>query len=70
MQTGRPVGRLPAGETSLDTPIDYESLAAAGSMMGSGGMVVVDAPPAWSTSARFFLGFTRPSSAASARPAA
>jgi len=41
VQTGGPSGGL-IGEESLDTPVDYESLLNAGSMMGSGGMIVMD----------------------------
>ena len=37
----RPVGRLPAGRM-LDLPVDFDSLTEAGSMMGSGGMIVMD----------------------------
>jgi len=53
----RPVGGcLP--EALLDEPIDFESLVAAGSMMGSGGMVVVDDTTCMVDFARFFLKFT------------
>ena len=41
VQTGGPSGGCLTGK-HLDTPIDYESLTAAGSMMGSGGMIVLD----------------------------
>ncbi len=57
VQLGGPSGGcLP--ETMLDEPIDFESLAAAGSMMGSGGMVVVDDSTCMVDFARFFLRFT------------
>ena len=44
--------------TLLDQPIDFESLVAAGSMMGSGGMVVVDDATCMVDFAKFFLKFT------------
>ncbi len=48
VQTGGPSGGcLPA--SLLDTPIDYDSLDEAGSIMGSGGMVVMDEKPVWWT---------------------
>jgi NADH-quinone oxidoreductase subunit F len=58
VQTGGPSGGcLPAA--LLDSPIDYESLAAAGSIMGSGGMVVMDEDNCMVDIARFFLSFTQ-----------
>jgi len=42
----------------LDLPIDYESLTQVGSMMGSGGMIVMDEKTCMVDIARFFLGFT------------
>ncbi len=42
----------------LDLPIDYESLTQVGSMMGSGGMIVMDEKTCMVDVARFFLGFT------------
>ncbi len=57
VQLGGPSGGcLPA--SLLDEPIDYESLMAAGSMMGSGGMVVVDDSTCMVDFAKFFLKFT------------
>ena len=57
VQLGGPSGGcLP--ESLLDKPIDYESLVEAGSMMGSGGMVVVDDSTCMVDFARFFLDFT------------
>ena len=57
VQLGGPSGGcLP--EALLDEPIDFESLVAAGSMMGSGGMVVVDDTTCMVDFARFFLTFT------------
>lgn len=55
-QTGGPSGGcLPA--SLIDTPIDFESLAAAGSMMGSGGMIVMDEDNCMVDIAKFFLEF-------------
>jgi NADH:ubiquinone oxidoreductase subunit F (NADH-binding)/(2Fe-2S) ferredoxin len=57
VQTGGPSGGcLP--ESFLDTPVDYDSLIAAGSMMGSGGMVVLDQDTCMVDVARYFLDFT------------
>jgi NADH:ubiquinone oxidoreductase subunit F (NADH-binding)/(2Fe-2S) ferredoxin/NAD-dependent dihydropyrimidine dehydrogenase PreA subunit len=57
VQLGGPSGGcLPA--SLLDEPIDFESLVAAGSMMGSGGMVVVDDTTCMIDLAKFFLTFT------------
>lgn len=57
VQTGGPSGGcLP--ESLLDTPIDYDSLNAAGSIMGSGGMVVMDEDTCMVDVARYFLDFT------------
>ena len=58
VQTGGPSGGcLPAGK--LDLPIDYEGLAAAGSIMGSGGMIVMDEKTCMVDLARYFLNFLR-----------
>jgi NADH:ubiquinone oxidoreductase subunit F (NADH-binding)/(2Fe-2S) ferredoxin/NAD-dependent dihydropyrimidine dehydrogenase PreA subunit len=58
VQTGGPSGGcLPA--TMLDTPVDFDSLAAAGSIMGSGGMVVLDEDTCMVDVARYFLDFTQ-----------
>jgi ferredoxin len=43
----------------IDTPIDYESLAATGAIMGSGGMVVADDQTCMVDLARYFLQFTQ-----------
>lgn len=57
VQTGGPSGGcLPV--TFLDTPVDYDSLISAGSMMGSGGMVVMDESTCMVDIARYFLDFT------------
>ena len=56
-QTGGPSGGcIPAQH--LDTPIDYESLKAIGSMMGSGGLIVMDDSKCMVNLAKFYLGFT------------
>lgn len=56
-QTGGPSGGcIPAAH--LDTPIDYENLKAIGSMMGSGGLIVMDEENCMVDVARFFLEFT------------
>jgi NADH-quinone oxidoreductase subunit F/NADP-reducing hydrogenase subunit HndC len=57
VQTGGPSGGV-IPEKDLDTPIDYESLLAKGSMMGSGGMIVMDEDDNMVNIAKFFLEFT------------
>jgi NADH-quinone oxidoreductase subunit F len=58
VQTGGPSGGcLP--KQFLDTPVDYDSLKAAGSMMGSGGMVIMDETTCMVDIARYFLDFTQ-----------
>ncbi len=58
VQTGGPSGGcLPASLAHL--PVEYESLAQAGSIMGSGGMVVVDEDTCMVDMARFFISFTQ-----------
>ncbi len=58
VQTGGPSGGcLPA--SFLDHPVDYESLKAAGSIMGSGGMVVMNEDTCMIDIARYFLDFAR-----------
>jgi len=67
VQTGGPAGGcLP--ESCLDTPVDYESLTAAGSMMGSGGMIVIDEDSCMVDVARFFLDFTQDESCGKCTP--
>ncbi len=56
-QTGGPSGGC-ITEENLDTPIDYESLQAIGSMMGSGGLIVMDDSKCMVNLAKFYLGFT------------
>lgn len=57
VQTGGPSGGCLC-EKHLDTPIDYDNLTALGSMMGSGGMIVMDEDNCMVDVARFFLEFT------------
>ena len=56
-QTGGPSGGCIPAE-HLDTPIDYDSLSSIGSMMGSGGLIVMDEDNCMVDIARFFLEFT------------
>ncbi len=56
-QTGGPSGGCIPAE-HLDTPIDYESLKAIGSMMGSGGLIVMDDTKCMVNLAKFYLSFT------------
>ncbi len=56
-QTGGPSGGCIPKEY-LDTPIDYESLSSIGSMMGSGGLIVMDDTKCMVNLAKFYLGFT------------
>ncbi len=56
-QTGGPSGGC-LTEKHLDTPIDFDNLIAAGSMMGSGGLIVMDEDDCMVTVAKFFLEFT------------
>ena len=56
VQTGGPSGGcIPAAY--LDTPVDYESLSALGSIMGSGGMIVMDESASMVDVARYFMEF-------------
>lgn len=58
VQTGGPSGGcLPAAD--LDLPVDYDSLGRAGSIMGSGGMIVLDEQDCMVATAKFFLEFTQ-----------
>ena len=57
VQTGGPSGGC-LSEKFLDTPIDYDNLIAAGSMMGSGGMIVLDEDDCMVSIAKFYLTFT------------
>lgn len=57
VQTGGPSGGC-LTDDFLDTPIDYDNLLAAGSMMGSGGMIVMDEDDCMVSIAKFYLEFT------------
>jgi len=58
VQTGGPSGGC-IPESLLDTPVDYDSLTEAGTIMGSGGMVVMDESTCMVDFARYFLEFTQ-----------
>ena len=67
VQTGGPMGGcLPA--QYLDMQVDYESLMSAGSMMGSGGMIVMDEDTCMVDIARFFMEFTQDESCGKCTP--
>ena len=67
VQTGGPSGGcLP--ESLLDLPVDYESLTKAGSIMGSGGMIVMDEETCMVEVARYFVGFTQEESCGKCPP--
>jgi NADH:ubiquinone oxidoreductase subunit F (NADH-binding) len=67
IQTGGPMGGcLPAD--MIDLPVDYESLTAAGSMMGSGGMIVMDEDTCMVDIARFFMEFIQEESCGKCTP--
>ena len=57
VQTGGPSGGCISSE-NLDTPIDFKSLSSIGSMMGSGGMLVLDDSDCMVNISKFFLEFT------------
>ncbi len=57
VQTGGPSGGCLTSK-HLDTPIDYDNLIASGSMMGSGGMIVMDEDDCMVSMAKFYLDFT------------
>jgi NADH:ubiquinone oxidoreductase subunit F (NADH-binding) len=57
VQTGGPSGGCLTAR-HLDTPIDYDNLIAAGSMMGSGGMIVMDEDDCMVSIAQYYLDFT------------
>ncbi len=58
IQTGGPSGGcIPASK--VDTPVEYETLSALGSIMGSGGMIILDDADCMVATAKFFLEFTQ-----------
>ncbi len=67
VQTGGPSGGC-LSEEFLDTQIDYESLGAAGSIMGSGGLIVMDEDTCVVDIARYFLDFTQKESCGKCTP--
>ena len=67
VQTGGPMGGcLPTSD--LDLSVDYESLVKAGSMMGSGGMIVMDEDTCMVDIARYFMEFTQDESCGKCTP--
>ena len=67
VQTGGPAGGC-MPESFLDTPVDYDSLTTAGSIMGSGGMIVIDEDNCMVDIAKFFLTFTQDESCGKCTP--
>ena len=66
-QTGGPSGGCIPAEC-IDTPIDYDSLLAIGSMMGSGGMIILDEDTCMVDIAKFYLEFTADESCGKCTP--
>ncbi len=67
VQTGGPAGGcLPI--SMIDTPVDFDTLQAAGSIMGSGGMIIMDDTDCMVDVARFFLEFTKSESCGKCTP--
>ncbi len=67
VQTGGPSGGCLTQE-HLDTPIEYDTLTSLGSMMGSGGMIVMDEDTCMVDVARFYLDFTKDESCGKCAP--
>ena len=67
IQTGGPMGGCLTTE-QLDLPLDYEALTAAGSMMGSGGLIIMDNETCMVDMARFFMEFTQDESCGKCTP--
>lgn len=67
VQTGGPSGGCIPAE-KMDLPVDYESLAEAGSIMGSGGLIVLDEDSCMVDIARYFLSFTQAESCGKCAP--
>jgi NADH:ubiquinone oxidoreductase subunit F (NADH-binding)/NAD-dependent dihydropyrimidine dehydrogenase PreA subunit/(2Fe-2S) ferredoxin len=67
VQTGGPSGGC-LSEEFLDTPVDYESLCAAGSIMGSGGLIIMDEDTCVVDVAHYFLDFTQKESCGKCSP--
>lgn len=67
VQTGGPAGGcIPAN--MMDTPIDYENLSKVGSMMGSGGLIVLDEDDCMVNVAKYFMSFTQDESCGKCTP--
>jgi NADH:ubiquinone oxidoreductase subunit F (NADH-binding) len=67
IQTGGPAGGcIPA--KWLDTPIDFDTLAEAGSIMGSGGMIIMDEDDCMVDIAKFFMSFSQDESCGKCTP--
>lgn len=67
VQTGGPAGGcIPA--SLLDTPVDYESLKSIGSMMGSGGLIVLDETDCMVDVAKYFMSFSQSESCGKCTP--
>ncbi len=67
VQTGGPSGGC-IPESLLDIPVDYDKLAEVGSMMGSGGMIVMDEDNCMVDIARYFIGFLKEESCGKCTP--
>jgi NADH:ubiquinone oxidoreductase subunit F (NADH-binding)/(2Fe-2S) ferredoxin len=67
VQTGGPSGGC-IPEAHLDTPVDYDSLGALGSIMGSGGMIVMDERDCMVNVAKYFIDFTKDESCGKCTP--
>jgi NADH-quinone oxidoreductase subunit F len=67
IQTGGPSGGC-LSEEFLDLPVDYESLASAGSIMGSGGLIIMDEDTCIVDVAKYFLDFTQKESCGKCTP--
>jgi len=67
IQTGGPMGGCLV-EEHLDLPLDYEALTKAGSMMGSGGLIIMDDETCMVDMARFFMEFTQDESCGKCTP--
>jgi ferredoxin len=67
VQTGGPSGGC-LSEEFLDLPVDYESLVSAGSIMGSGGLIVMDEGTCMVDVAKYFLNFTSQESCGKCTP--
>jgi len=67
VQTGGPSGGV-ITTADLDTPIDYESLKNIGSMMGSGGMIIMDETSCMVNIAKFYLDFSQDESCGKCTP--